>query len=495
MKKILLIRILPLVVFLTTVLFGCKKFLDVKPKGRDIPAKIEHYDGMFNNSLLTQVNYTQVSSLGTKLLENTLYNIFMTDELMATKTSSGFMDYMVTQAYSWMPDIFNEEDNACEWATMYQQIYTYNVIANEVLNAEGGSTELKNQLLAEARASRALRYLVLAQYFGKPYDNATAPSDLCVPIITEADLNRKGLNRNTVKEVYDFVINELEESCPVLKKTTYHPLRVAQSAGWFFLGKAYWYKGDYENARLALLKALETSQDNAIGLTLYDYNTMVAQWGYKAATPYSWTTGFPANNNGANKEVIYNLQYSVSSITSSADAVLFVKAPYLSVYSANDQRRKFFSDRNRTNVAMEGFRRLPARTVFSLGADMPDLYLMLIECQARSANPTVQLEARSNLVEFRKKRMPLAEANIPVAVATQEALIRFVVQERQREYLMTGMRWFDIRRLWNDPLFQEDKANYTHTDGVKAYSLSANRLVYRIPPKIKVFHPEWKDNE
>lgn len=486
---------LSLLVCLTTALSGCKKFLDVKPKGRDIPAKIEHYDGMFNNTLLTQVTYTQVSSIGTKLLENTLYNIFMTDELMATKTSLGFMDYMMTQAYSWKPDIFNEEDNACEWATMYQQIYTYNVIANEVMDADGGTAELKKQLLAEARASRALRYLVLAQYFGKPYNSATAALDLCVPIITEADLNQKGLNRNTVKEVYDFVIKELEESCPDLRKMTFHPLRVAQSAGWFFLGKAYWYKGDYENARLVLSKALETSADNAIGLTLYDYNTMVTQWGYKAATPYSWTTGFPANNNGSNKEVIYNLQYSVSSITTPADPVLFVKPQHMLVYSANDQRRKFFSDRSRTNVALEGFRRLPARTVFSLGADMPDLYLMLIECQARSANQAVQLEARANLLEFRKKRMPVAEAGIPATVSNQEALIRFVVQERQREYLMTGMRWFDMRRLWNDPLFQDDKTGFTHTDGTATYSLSANRLLYRIPAKIKAFHPEWIDNE
>ena len=30
------------------LLGGCKDFLDAKPKGKDIPETIEHYNGMFN---------------------------------------------------------------------------------------------------------------------------------------------------------------------------------------------------------------------------------------------------------------------------------------------------------------------------------------------------------------------------------------------------------------------------------------------------------------
>lgn len=30
------------------LLCGCDDFLDVKPKGKDIPEKIAHYDGLFN---------------------------------------------------------------------------------------------------------------------------------------------------------------------------------------------------------------------------------------------------------------------------------------------------------------------------------------------------------------------------------------------------------------------------------------------------------------
>ena len=309
-------------------------------------------------------------------------------------------------------------------------------------------------------------------------------------------MNLKNLKRNTVQEVYNFIIKELEESCPNLVESTNHPLRIYQCAGWFFLGKAYWVKGDYENARIALEKALKSSEINTTGITLWDYNQMLSEWGYNSAKPYAWTSGFPANNTGANKEVVYNYQYAISSISSATgQPKLFVKEKYMDLYEQDDLRRNFFSNKTRTGAAMEGYRRLPCRTVFNLGVEMPDLYLMLIECQARSTNQALQDEARVNLEEFRRHRMPQEAAVIPADITSQEKLIRFVVEERLREYMMTGIRWFDMRRLWNDPLFQDWKAEYTHTDGESSYTLTEDRLVYQIPPKILVFNSDWQNNK
>lgn len=478
------------------LLGSCKDFLDLKPKGKDIPETIDHYNGLFNSTTLTSVTYSLVTELGTKMGENILYNLFMTDELTATQTSVSYLDFKMNQAYCWEGKIFNEEENACEWASFYQQIYTFNVIINNVMDATGGTTERKLELQAEARVNRAFRYLMLAQYFGKPYQESTASTDLCVPLVVEDNMNLSNLKRNSVQEVYKFIIGELEECCPRLGASTNHPLRIYQCAGYFFLGRAYWYIGEYEKARIALEKALEGAGRNAIGLRLWDYNQMIGQWGYKDTRPYAWTSGFPANNSGANKEVIYNYQYAISSVSSAmGQPKLFVKPEYMALYGPNDLRRKFFSDKTTSGAAMEGYRRLPCRTMFSLGAEMPDLYLMLIECQARSSDPAIQEEARMNLEYFRSHRMPQEEAAIPGDIDTQPKLIRFVVEERLREYMMTGMRWFDMRRLWNDPLFQDLKQSYTHTDGLSHYTLSEDRLVYRIPPKVLAFNEIWQDNK
>lgn len=67
------------------------------------------------------------------------------------------------------------------------------------------------------------------------------------------------------------------------------------------------------NARICLEKALKSSEINTT-VSLCGYNQMLSEWGYNSAKPYAWTSGFPANNTGANKEVVYNYQYATLSI-------------------------------------------------------------------------------------------------------------------------------------------------------------------------------------
>ena len=84
---------------------------------------------------------------------------------------------------------------------------------------------------------------------------------------------------------------------------------------------------------------------------------------------------------------------------------------------------------------------------------------------------------------------------VPASVTTDDDLVRFIVDERMREYMMTGLRWFDLRRLWNDPLFPDLKSACTHTDGTNVYTLTEERLTYRIPPQVLDFSSDWTDND
>ena len=49
------------------LLFGCDDFLDVKPKGKDIPEKIAHYDGLFN-TILSNLIFSKVNEKSKFLL-------------------------------------------------------------------------------------------------------------------------------------------------------------------------------------------------------------------------------------------------------------------------------------------------------------------------------------------------------------------------------------------------------------------------------------------
>ena len=124
---------------------------------------------------------------------------------------------------------------------------------------------------------------------------------------------------------------------------------------------------------------------------------------------------------------------------------------------------------------------------------MPDLYLLLAEARARTNDLA---GAREALLALRTRRMPASSAaEMP---QTQEALVRFVIDERRREFATLGFRWFDMRRLSVDPLFAGTV--YTHTvydaDGsVKAtHTLRPERFALRFSPKLLSQSPGLVNN-
>ena len=122
------------------------------------------------------------------------------------------------------------------------------------------------------------------------------------------------------------------------------------------------------------------------------------------------------------------------------------------------------------------------------GPNLPNLYLMLAECKARANDLT---GAKAELETLRNKRMPASDAIVPIT--TQEAMVRFVLTERQREFAATGYRWFDMRRLWDDPVYGNTIDPSHRVDGT-VYNLRRERLTMRIPPQVMAYNPGMTDN-
>lgn len=474
---------------------GCSDFLDLKPKGKEIPTKFEHYQGLMNNTMFVNINNSEQNANGSiSLGTEPLHMIYMGDDLIADKTSFASLDRVSLSAYKYEADVFNIDDHSPEWNAPYQQIYSYNVIINGVMDAEDGTYEDKLKVQAEARVGRAYMHFLLAQFFAKPYNKETAANDLCVPIVTKATSAERNFTRNTVKEVYDFVIRELEEACPQLEPETRHRLRIYRAAGYYMLGRVYFTMGEYEKALIALKEAEKATHNATVILKLFDYNTKLAEWGYNPILANMWGImgSYPTNFDSSNTEVICNKQFNIMTIVFALyPPTVYVKPEFMALYDPSDLRRAFFHNIDYTGSTIWPYYRRIQHMVYTLGGDMPDLYLMLAECKAR----TNDLDgAKADLLTLRKNRMPESIAPVPAEVNSKEKLIRFVVDERKREYMMSGFRWFDMRRLWNDPLFQEDKKDYTHTDGTNIYTLTEDRLVFRIPPQVLSFSTDWQDN-
>lgn len=477
------------------LLSGCDDFLDLKPKGKEIPTRFDHFSGLLNNTMFSNLSIVEQRANGsTSPGTEPFYMMYMGDELIADETSFASMDRVAANAFRYEADLFNVEDHSAEWNAAYQQIYSYNVIVNGVMDSEGSTTEEKTKILSEARVGRAYLHFLLAQFFSKPYNEATAATDLCVPIVTKATSSERNFTRATVKEVYDFVLSELEEACPLLESRTMHRQRIYRAAGYYMLGKVYWMMGKYDKAVTALTAAETATRNSSVELRLFDYNTKLADWGYNPAMAALWGLlgSYPTNFDDSNTEVICNKQINIMLLTFAIyPPAVYVKPEYMNLYQENDLRRAFFHNVSYAGQAFPYYKRIQ-HMVYSLAGDMPDLYLMLAESKAR----TNDLDgARADLLTLRKNRMPEADAAVPAEVDSRDKLVRFIVDERKREYMMTGIRWFDMRRLWNDPLFQEDKKNYTHTNGSETFTLTESRLTFRIPPQVMSFSEGWKDND
>jgi len=95
--------------------------------------------------------------------------------------------------------------------------------------------------------------------------------------------------------------------------------------------------------------------------------------------------------------------------------------------------------------------------------------------------------------------MPSANAFVPEAIAGKQlALLNFILEERIREFALSGYRWFDMRRLSVDPLFKA--TTYTHTlyaatgSVAGTFTLKPERFVLRFPQKVMDQNPGMENN-
>ena len=113
---------------------------------------------------------------------------------------------------------------------------------------------------------------------------------------------------------------------------------------------------------------------------------------------------------------------------------------------------------------------------------------VLAECEARAG---LESESRRILEEFRGYRLLSGFEIIPQSVQTKNDLIRFCVEEQTREFVGTGYRYYNVRRLWNDPLFQ-DWMPITHTVGSQVYTLEETQLKTAYPETVLIWNEEWR---
>lgn len=155
------------------------------------------------------------------------------------------------------------------WVSCYKGIKGANVFLDRLEFYKKNSTrtdqtQLLDNMKGEALFLRALYYYYLETLFGEAYiHNGTGGDKMGVPLVKlTGSLEETQVPRNTVREVWDYIINDLKQSEALLKGKVWPAIdkgRVNEWAAKALLGKAYLFTEDWANAKSKLKEVIDNS--------------------------------------------------------------------------------------------------------------------------------------------------------------------------------------------------------------------------------------------
>ncbi|CAM3795340.1 RagB/SusD family nutrient uptake outer membrane protein [Mucilaginibacter galii] len=486
------------------VLGSCKKnFLEIVPKGNIVAVTYDDYNKLMNGSNFYMLGGGNVG-------------IYTPAALMGDEVSAEAYAYNLPRnaypgarsLFQWEADVFTVVDQPNDrnssraqfMSFLLSNLYTINKIINEATSSTGGTVQQKLQLKAEAMAQRAFTNFQLVNFFTKPYNASSAASDPGFPIIKDADITVATFNRGTVQESYDFMISDLTQAIDNLPVQPAVQTRVSKGAAEAMLGKLYLFMGKYNDALTMFNKAFADMAAMKDAPTLYDYNVTMSSGGsFLPIDPYSGPNS-PFTNATDTKESLWAVFTFAGTYSGNQFPTDFLTIPTktIGLFSANDWRLKFYTKlRSDKKTLIPGGRLQRSNLKFiRIGVELPDLILLKAEAEARTGNIS---GAVADLTTLRTHRIPPAEAAVPASAKTDNAaLVKFIIDERTREFAVEGHRWFDMRRLSTDPIFSGQPAaqHFLYTDATQAttYTLTPNRLTLRLPPSYVIQNPGMVNN-
>ncbi|WEK20572.1 MAG: RagB/SusD family nutrient uptake outer membrane protein [Candidatus Pedobacter colombiensis] len=476
MKKIFLL----LVAITGIMTTGCKKFLDVKPKGYTIPSTFDDYQRLLNNQSLYRVS--------------SAYPNFLTDDARAGERSDPnrateypLLALYLRNLYEFKPGpIYDQGAPDTFWEPAYAHIFIYNTVINNIEKVPDGTDATRKQLKAEAQIGRAFEYLTLVNGYANHYNPVTAATDLGVPILLSEDINAP-YKRNTVAEVYAQIQKDLDEALPNLAATApnnFHPIK---SVGFAFLSKMYLYMGNYAEALKNVNEALKLNS------ALIDYKLYTTKNGTtfgRVCTKLDPLVPFPDANKSIESVWVRNGASSIGDL----NAAVYASDDLLATYRANlpvgatDQRLALFFCNGVSNFGSAPVF-FPGRYLWApyfqanFGFSTPELLLIAAECEARVGSKD---KAVGYLDVLRNSRII---NNIGLSAATNDIALKLALDERRREMPFLGItRLTDLKRLNMDSRFAK---TVTHVTGTQSFQIPANdnRYILPLPPKVLEFNP------
>jgi hypothetical protein len=245
----------------------------------------------------------------------------------------------------------------------------------------------------------------------------------------------------------------------------------SQAAVFAILAKVYLNKREFGDAKRFADSTLKLKS------SLLDLNPYITS-----------TTGYPLKVN--DPEII------LSKVTDQTAQSLPLSNELLNLFDTKDLRYQVYTQPGAqilgSNFTNRGYmkNRIVSQGGY-VGPSVPETILIKAECEARGNDAAAAIATLNTL---RKKRFTPADyTDLPVTDAADA--LKQVINERRRELMGRGARWFDQRRLQQDPGGNFVSAVTRTFKGITyTLPLGSNLYVYPIGDKYIQFNPEIEQN-
>lgn len=443
------LRMMRLVICCMSILFfmGCdKEFLEAKPdKSLLIPSTLEDYEKIVYNEQIMTLFGPGVSNLCSD-------DAYITDVVM----NGDILAEHEKLVYVWDRNMFDNVRLGTDWAECYERIF----YANVVLEGLGDLKPLEDQktkwnnLYGSALFYRALGHYQLLNIFSPIYQKDNAAKDLGIPLRLTADINDRPA-RSSVKDSYERVINDLQESIKYLDKKVERASSPYRGSSWALLARVYLSMSKFSEALKCADEVLK------IESALIDYNTLDLNSSKPIPTP------MPTN---LNPEVLF---FSQTTGRWSYPSYGYVNPDLIALYNDNDLRKKVFFKKADNNLCQ--FVGSYNRTSFLFnGLTTAEMLLIKAECLLRIGN---SVEAQQLLSHMQKNRY-VTGSTPDLSLLTDKELMKEILLERRRELVYRDIRWSDLKRLNLEP---EHQVTIERVVNGKVYRLQPNSTSYVLP--------------
>lgn len=398
-------------------------------------------------------------------------------------------------------------NNDFMWQTLYAVINKANIVIEGVQAAAANgviSAAKAAEYEGEARFLRALAHNELLVHFARPYLHTGDASHPGVPYrrtaVNTADrqVEAAAQGRNTVKECYDFMIEDLnfaENNLPATRAAVLKITRAVKGAAVALKTRIYLSKGDWANVI-------------AEGTKLIGGSTYALE-----ANP----EGVFANNS-SNTESIFSIENSQpdNPFVNGALPVMYSVAPGRALVAISpimfnapfwlesDLRRTQLTKSAANGYFSNKYRKITTQDDFNPIIRLAEVILSVAEARSRQSSAPDQA-ALDLLNAVRNRAVTNAADQFTLAnFATSKDLTAAILRERRIEFLGEGRRWPDIHRLAKDPDFStggvpskvafgnttlaswgfglnHNGTNYTGTMSIAAIPYDNFRFVWPIP--------------